>query len=76
MKKQNKQQQKERLTLFLLWFFFGIFSVHRFYTGKIWTAILQIITLGGFGFWLLIDGIFIISGNFKDKHGNKIKKWN
>lgn len=68
--------EKSRTVLFLLWFFFGLFSGHRFYAGKIGTAILQILTFGGFGFWTLIDGIFIITGNFTDKKGNQIKNWN
>jgi hypothetical protein len=32
----------------------------------------MILTLGGFGLWLLYDLIVIITGNFKTKEGNKI----
>ena len=66
---------KSRLTSLLLWIFFGAFSAHRFYAGKIGTAILQMFTFGGFGIWLLIDGIMIVAGAFKDKQGRTITKW-
>jgi len=59
----------------VLCFFFGIFGFHRFYVGKIWTGILQILTLGGLGIWALIDFIMIIVGAFTDKQGNKITLW-
>jgi len=55
--------------------FLGTFGAHRFYAGKIGTAILQILTLGGLGIWTLIDFIMIIVGAFTDKQGNKITQW-
>ena len=57
----------------LLCFFLGMFGIHRFYTGKIGTGILMLLTLGGFGIWTLIDFIIIVCGNFKDKSGAFIK---
>ena len=48
---------------YMLWFFLGIVSAHRFYLGRTSTAILQIISyfiLVGF-IWLLIDGFLIPS---------------
>ena len=57
----------------LLCLFLGTLGVHRFYVGKIGTGILQLITLGGFGIWALIDLIIIITGNFKDSEGLLIK---
>ena len=57
------------LTLCIL---LGIIGYHRFYVGKPGTAILMLLTLGGFGIWVLIDLIVIISGNFKDGNGKKI----
>lgn len=57
----------------LLCLFLGGLGVHRFYVGKIGTGILQLITLGGFGIWALIDLIIIITGNFKDSEGLLIK---
>jgi TM2 domain-containing membrane protein YozV len=49
--------------------------VHRFYVGKIGTGILQLITLGGFGIWALIDFIMILVGNFTDSNGQKLEDW-
>jgi TM2 domain-containing membrane protein YozV len=38
---------------------FGWLGVDRFMMGKIWTGLLKLITLGGLGFWWLIDIILI-----------------
>ncbi len=57
----------------LLCFFLGTLGVHRFYVGKVGTGLLQLVTIGGFGLWTLIDFIMIVSGNFKDKAGLSIK---
>jgi len=66
---------KGRLVAVLLCFFFGIIGVHRFYVGKIGTGIIQILTLGGLGIWVLIDFIMILAGSFKDKDGRLLKSW-
>ncbi len=50
-------------------------GIHRFYLGKIGTGILMLLTLGGLGVWTLIDFIFAVSGNMKDKEGKPIKTW-
>jgi len=57
----------------LLCFFLGAIGVHRFYVGKIGTGILQLLTLGGFGIWTLVDFIIIVTGGFKDAQGLPIK---
>jgi serine/threonine protein kinase len=63
------------LPAFLLGFLFGIFGAHRFYVGKIGTAILQLFTFGGMGIWATIDWILILCKAFKDKKGRRITKW-
>jgi TM2 domain-containing membrane protein YozV len=67
---------KKILPAFLLCFFLGMFGAHRFFVGKIGTGVLQLLTLGGFGIWALIDFIMIIVGAFTDKDGNKLTEWN
>jgi TM2 domain-containing membrane protein YozV len=67
--------EKRILPALLLCFFFGMFGAQRFYVGKIGTGILQLVTLGGLGIWVLIDFIMIIVGAFTDKEGNKITQW-
>lgn len=66
---------KRILPAFLLCFFLGVFGAHRFYVGKIGTAIAQIFTFGGLGFWALADLIILATANFKDSQGNKIIQW-
>ena len=71
----NDEQLSEKgfVPAILLCFFLGAFGIHRFYVGKIGTGILQILTLGGLGIWVLIDFIVIVTGSFKDKEELPIK---
>lgn len=82
---------KSRMVSALLAFFLGQFGAHRFYTGKIGTAIVMLILaiigyatmfivvgfffLAAVGIWNLIDFIMILVGKFKDKNGLLITKW-
>ncbi len=72
---------KERLVALLFCWFLGIFGAHRFYVGKkgsAWAMLLLSITVVGMvitGVWVLVDLIMIVSGNFKDKNGNVVRKW-
>ena len=85
------ESTKSRLAAFLLALFLGEFGAHRFYTGKIGTAVVMlvlaiigyatfIVVVGWFflaavWIWKLVDWIMIIAGNFKDKQGMLITKW-
>ncbi len=66
---------KSRTVAALLCFFIGGLGVHRFYVGKVGTGVLQIVTLGGLGIWLLIDFIMILVGSFKDSEGRTLTNW-
>lgn len=66
---------KKILPAFLLCFFLGCLGIHRFYVGKIGTGIIQLLTLGGFGIWALIDLIIIAVGKSTDKDGNTLTEW-
>jgi tRNA A-37 threonylcarbamoyl transferase component Bud32 len=63
------------LPAFLLAFFFGVFGAHRFYVGKIGTALLQLFTCGGFGIWATIDWILLVCGVFTDSGGRRMTNW-
>jgi len=69
----------------------GMFGAHRFYLGKIRTAVaMLLLTIVGFAtcwfvvgiplligvwIWALVDFIYAVSGNMKDKEGRLIKNW-
>ena len=53
----------------------GPFGAHRFYTGRISSAVLQALTLGGLGLWALYDAIMIATGNFRDEEGRRLVRW-
>jgi hypothetical protein len=65
-----------RLTALLLCLFLGWFGAHRLYVGKIGTALLFPITLGGFlGIWWIYDTVMIITGEFTDSEGRRLHYW-
>ena len=66
---------KSRLVAVLLCLFLGFFGAHRFYVGKIGTAVLMIATLGGFGLWALADFIMVVCGVFRDKQDRRVQRW-
>ena len=66
------KSEKNFVATLLLCLLLGGFGVHRFYVGKIGTGILQLITFGGLGIWVLIDLIVIAIGKFSDKQGRSI----
>jgi TM2 domain-containing membrane protein YozV len=65
--------QKSKTTAALLCFFLGAFGIHRFYTGKVGTGIIQLLTLGGLGIWAIIDFVMILTGSFLDNNNKKLK---
>lgn len=66
---------KRILPAAILCFVVGVFGAHRFYVGKVGSAIAMIFTLGGLGIWVLIDFIMIVTGSFKDDNGVRITEW-
>jgi TM2 domain-containing membrane protein YozV len=66
---------KRILPSFLLCFFLGPFGAHRYYVGKMGSGIVQLLTLGGLGIWVLVDFVQIIVGSFTDNQGKKITQW-
>jgi TM2 domain-containing membrane protein YozV len=56
----------------LLWFFFGLIGVHRFYLGDIGMGVLYLLTGGLCGIGWLVDGILFLTGSLKPKNGEYI----
>ena len=50
-------------------------GAHRFFLKRYASAILFIITIGGFGIWWIIDFILIVTGSMKDDRGQAVKIW-
>lgn len=61
--------KKNQLGAFALCVYLGMFGVHRFYLGKIWTGVLQVLfTISLFGvfvtmIWVIVDAIRIGFGD-------------
>ena len=66
---------RSRPVALVLAFFLGVFGAHRFYAGKIGTAILMLVTIGGLGIWWLYDLILVAAGGFRDEDGRLISEW-
>jgi TM2 domain-containing membrane protein YozV len=61
---------KSKSTAYLLWFFLGGFSAHRFYMGKIGSAILYLLTFQLLGIGWIIDAFIL--GGMVDTYNNKL----
>ena len=65
----EKSTNKSLMVAALLWFFLGIIGVHRFYLGHVGMGILYLLTAGLCGIGWLIDGIMLLTGSLRPKHG-------
>jgi TM2 domain-containing membrane protein YozV len=61
------RKKKSTATTWILWFFFGGLGGHRYYLGRIGSAVAMTFTLGGLGIWSIID-IFLINGMINKKN--------
>ena len=53
------RKAKSKGIAYVIWFFLGGIGGHRYYNGNIGLGIAMTLTLGGLGFWSLIDVFFI-----------------
>ena len=60
---------------FFLCLFLGVFGAHRFYLG-VENGLFQLITFGGCGIWTLVDLVRLLTGDFPDANGRKLKNPN
>lgn len=67
--------RRKILPALILCVVFGLFGTHRFYVGKVGTGILQMLTLGGLGFWVIFDAILLVLGKFVDAEGAQLRDW-
>lgn len=65
-----KAGSKSWVAAILLCFFLGGLGIHRFYLGYTWQGVVQLLTLGGLGIWVLIDFIRIIIKDLQPKDGS------
>ena len=63
---------KSKLTAILLCFFLGGLGIHRFYLGYTLIGVIQLLTVGGFLIWAIVDLIRLIIGSLKDSDGNDL----
>jgi TM2 domain-containing membrane protein YozV len=63
---------KSLVATFILSTFLGSFGIDRFYLGYTGLGILKLVTLGGCGFWAMIDQLFIGMGLMRDSDGNTL----
>lgn len=80
-RRQADESDRQILPAFLLAFFFGLFGIHRFYVGKTGSGIaMLVLTLTAVGTivtfpWSVIDWIMIVSANFTDAEGKRLRQW-
>jgi len=53
----------EMIIAAILCFFLGYLGIHRFYLGYTTVGILQLLTVGGCGIWVIIDLVRILTGD-------------
>ena len=63
------------LILACLLFIIGLGGLHRFYTGRIISGIIQLVTAGGFLIWQIIDIVRIIMGSYEDAQNREVSEW-
>lgn len=69
---EKTKSKKSFLTATVLALFLGLFAADRFYLGKYGTAVLKLVTFGGYGIWWLLDSLLLITGETTDKQKRQL----
>lgn len=69
----EKSEKSWLVTLLLCWFL-GAFGVHSFYVGKTTNGIIQLLTAGGCGIWVIIDLVMILLKKYTDGEGKIVSE--
>ena len=72
MTQANQSQPKSYVAALLLSLFLGSLGVDRFYLGYTGLGIAKLLTLGGLGFWALIDFILIAAKQVNAADGSRL----
>jgi TM2 domain-containing membrane protein YozV len=72
--RSSEADDKAWLITWLLCFFLGGLGMDRFYNGRTWLGLGKLLTLGGFGFWAIIDCILLLMGKYQNAQGNYLKR--
>ena len=67
--RRDTPSEKNKWVAFLL----AWFMLHYFYVGRFGRGFLFLLTVGGLGFWAVIDLFVILFGNLKDSEGRYLK---
>ncbi len=70
------EQPRNWLTALLLSVFLGCLGIDRIYLGYTTLGILKLVTVGGFGFWYVIDLLLIATNRLPDAQGRQLKDQN
>ena len=68
--KEAKGGDKSWIASIVLCWLLGVFGIHRFYMGYTWQGVVQLLTLGVFGIWTLIDFIRILIRDLEPNGGS------
>ena len=75
-KKTIYKSEKSKFSCFFFALLYGFLGGHRFYVGKVGSAILYLFTFGFFGIGVFVDIIKILNDKFEDADGNLITEKN
>ncbi len=65
-------EQKSWMATLLFSLLLGGIGADRFYLGYTGLGVIKLLTLGGFGFWALVDNILILTNGIKDVNGQPL----